>query len=436
MTKVPVNVPGFTPNMMYGSKKVQETDTKGDFGKIFENQKNANTEVKTQENVSKDEVEQPQDVEKVENKEPAGDEVVETKNPEGVKETTETQNSQQTDTEAEGEELSEEAMNMVMPVIQEAVMDVKAILAQELGISQEELDALMEEMGLTEMDLLQQGTLKDIVLQVKGVEDMTALLTDEELYSQMQSIEASFAEVMGNVQAQLTDEEMAALKEQLADLTKAEGSVITLETDAVTAVKTSDETSKDAPNQEGENAFLAQGQHQSVFTQQNTNAATQLSSAQAASFVDAQTESIMNQIMDYMKIQLDADTSSLEMQLQPESLGTLQIRISAKEGIMTAQFTTASETVKAALESQMVQLQQQLENQNIKVDAIEVTVQTHQFESALEQGEERQQAEDSKKNKSRRIDLTRMDEMEEIPEDDRIVAEMMAANGNTVDYLA
>ena len=436
MTKVPVNVPGFTPNMMYGSTKVQETDTKGGFGKIFENQKNANTEVKTQENVSKDEVEQPQDVEKVENKEPAGDEVVETKNPEGVKETTETQNSQQTDTEAEGEELSEEAMNMVMPVIQEAVMDVKAILAQELGISQEELDALMEEMGLTEMDLLQQGTLKDIVLQVKGVEDMTALLTDEELYSQMQSIEASFAEVMRNVQAQLTDEEMAALKEQLADLTKAEGPVITLETDAVTAVKTSDETSKDAPNQEGENAFLAQGQHQSVFTQQNTNAATQLSSAQAASFVDAQTESIMNQIMDYMKIQLDADTSSLEMQLQPESLGTLQIRISAKEGIMTAQFTTASETVKAALESQMVQLQQQLENQNIKVDAIEVTVQTHQFESALEQGEERQQAEDSKKNKSRRIDLTRMDEMEEIPEDDRIVAEMMAANGNTVDYLA
>ena len=145
---------------------------------------------------------------------------------------------------------------------------------------------------------------------------------------------------------------------------------------------------------------------------------------------------IMNQLMDYMRIQLNEETSSLEMQLQPESLGTLQIRISAKEGLMTAQFTTASDSVKAVLESQMVQLQQQLESQNIKVDAIEVMVETHAFESALQQGEERQQADGEKKERTRRIDLNRLRDDEEMTDEERIVAEMMAANGNTVDYLA
>ena len=140
--------------------------------------------------------------------------------------------------------------------------------------------------------------------------------------------------------------------------------------------------------------------------------------------------------MDYMQIQLNADTTELNMQLHPESLGTLQIRISAKEGIMTAQFTTASESVKSVLEGQMIQLQQQFDQQNIKVEAIEVTVQSHAFESALEKGNEQQsEGEETKRNRTRRIDLNLLDGSEEVETEDRILAEMMEVNGNSVDYL-
>lgn len=442
MTKVPVNVPNFASNMMYGTAKVQNTDTNGDFSKIFESQKSANSEVKTQETTAQKADTQSQDdaVEAVESKEPVATEVKETKNTDTVKEASKAQEGQSADGETEEGEVSEEVLNQVMAVLQEAVTDIKTVLAQELGISEEELDGLMESMNIGEMDLMDMSTLKELVLQANGADDMMALLTDESLYAQMQSLEGNFEEIMSTVQEtlQLTDEEMRALNEQISNLSKAEP-VVTVETaDAAMSVVEETKPQEDASSakEDGGNANAFLTGNQNTFQGQQTTVTGEVTTSQTTTFASAETENIMNQIMDYMKVQLDADTSTLEMQLQPESLGTLQIRISAKEGIMTAQFTTASETVKAALESQMVQLQQQFENQNIKVDAIEVTVQTHQFESALQQGEERQQAQEGKKSRPRRIDLSRLEETEEMQEDDRIVAEMMAANGNTVDYLA
>lgn len=426
MTKVPVNVPNFAANMMYGGGvRVQSTDATGEFGKIFETQKNSASEVKTQETGREDDVVEPQEdaVKEVENK----DAVNEVQSSNDVKEASNTQTEQNADGENPEGELSEEEMNLIMPMLQAAAGDIKDVLAQELGITTEELDGLLEGMGLDELDLLNQGTLKDVLLQVKGL-DMTALLTNEELYGQIQNLEGAFGEVMSNVQdtLQMTDEEMNALQEQLADMNKPP--VVTVEETA------SAHTQQEPDSQNMQNPFAAPNQNlvnvQEIMSQANV-------ARTDSGFMSAQTENIMNQIMDYMRIQLTEETNTIELQLQPESLGTLQIRISAKEGIMTAQFTTASETVKAALESQMVQLQQQFDSQNIKVEAIEVLVQTHQFESALEQGDEKQQQEaDSKKNRIRKIDLNQLEEAEEISEEDRIVAEMMAANGSTVDYLA
>ena len=128
--------------------------------------------------------------------------------------------------------------------------------------------------------------------------------------------------------------------------------------------------------------------------------------------------------------------TSLQMQLHPESLGTLQIQISAKEGIMTAQFTAESLAVKAVLEGQMIQLQESFLQQDIKVEAIEVTVATHQFESNLEQGREGSEQEEAKQSKRRRIDLSRLEETEELSDAEELIAKIMSENGNSVDYLA
>lgn len=152
----------------------------------------------------------------------------------------------------------------------------------------------------------------------------------------------------------------------------------------------------------------------------------------------ADTESIMKQIMDYMKIQVKADLTQMEIQLHPSSLGNINVQISSKEGVITAQFTAQNEGVKAALESQIVQLKENLSEQGLKVEAVEVTVASHQFERQMEQGQQdNSQTADTKKKGVRRINLDELGDLEEEPlgEADKITADMMEKNGNTVDYM-
>ena len=66
----------------------------------------------------------------------------------------------------------------------------------------------------------------------------------------------------------------------------------------------------------------------------------------------------MRQIMDYMKVSVKADSSELEMQLHPQSLGTLHIQMASRNGVVTANINAQNETVKAALQSQKVQLKE------------------------------------------------------------------------------
>lgn len=91
----------------------------------------------------------------------------------------------------------------------------------------------------------------------------------------------------------------------------------------------------------------------------------------------------------------------------------------------------------------MMTLQQKFNEQGIKVTSIEVTIASHAFEQNLQQGDggndaynERQ----AKKSRSlRRINLSEIDDVaeeENLSDADRIAAQMMAANGNSVDYSA
>jgi len=129
----------------------------------------------------------------------------------------------------------------------------------------------------------------------------------------------------------------------------------------------------------------------------------------------------------------------MELQLHPASLGNLRIQIAAKEGVITATFTTENETVRAALESQLITLKENFEQQGVKVEAVEVTVASHAFEQNLNGDESHagEQAEPEKKRGARRISLSELTAdglEEELSDEDRIVAEMMKENGNTVDY--
>ena len=161
---------------------------------------------------------------------------------------------------------------------------------------------------------------------------------------------------------------------------------------------------------------------------------------QTQGFFSEQTQDIMDQIMDYMKIQLKPDMNQLEMQLHPASLGSVQIQITSRGGEVTAQFHVQNETVKAALESQIVELKESLKDQGVKVEAVQVMVESHGFESNLWQGQggEQDAASQSGKRTPRRINLNELDELfeEEASEEEILNARVMEMNGTTVDYTA
>lgn len=94
---------------------------------------------------------------------------------------------------------------------------------------------------------------------------------------------------------------------------------------------------------------------------------------------------IVNQVVERIKVSIGTESTSMEMQLNPEHLGKLLLNVSSKNGVMTAVFSVQSEEAKAALESQMYTLRENLELRELKVDAVEVNVSDFDFSHSDQQ---------------------------------------------------
>lgn len=397
---------------------------------------------------------------------------------------------------AQETQTTEDTTGKAAEEVTDAAKNVLKETAEELNVSEEEVLEAMEVLGLSLLDLLNPENMTELVLQVSGEADMLSLLTDADLYQSVQTlIEAVNAENAGLQEILSMDEAQTAgfieeLKQQGADImpedmlaqkeavkTTEEAPFVTvLEEDApeenssVRALQQSVSNETEAPmdntlrtaeptnRTEHESAERndtkgkENDQSQSFLTQQPANAGTTQNTVfEEQTFSPAtaeETRQIMNQILDYVRVNVTSDLSEMEMHLHPESLGNVRIVLAAKDGIVTAQFKAESELVKSALEAQMVQLKDSLDEKGVKVEAIEVTVESHAFERNLEQGNNSQSngdPQEPKKRSARRINLNAaegVDGMEDgsvlegLEDADRITAEMMAQAGNTVDFTA
>lgn len=379
--------------------------------------------------------------------------------------------AKETAVENQGEELSSEEMEQAMEVLQTAATELVQQTAELLEISVEELQSLMNDMGMTELDILDPAKLSALFLQAGGVEDSYTLVTDEGLYEDYQMLMKQLESMLQECGRELDRDpaQLPALLAKLQEKTMVQNEVPVSEAPVVEVSREKAPVEQEPVGYDrviaqdvnsdvnaGKNAAASgreQGQKErdteggepqggNLFLQNLKREEFQPEVQQpteAARLAEADsTENIMRQIMDYMKVQVKADTSSLEMQLHPASLGTVQVQIASRGGALTANFITQNEAVKAALESQMVQLIERFDEQGVKVEAIEVTVQTHEFERNLEQGQGRgqQNEEPARKGRIRRINLNDAVSMENMEEEDALAADMMAANGNTVDYTA
>lgn len=107
------------------------------------------------------------------------------------------------------------------------------------------------------------------------------------------------------------------------------------------------------------------------------DAATLKLDNQFASMVNKQVEAqeLIDQIVKKVDLLIKQNASEIKIDLKPEFLGRMTIKLVVEEGILTARFLTENQQVKHLLESNLNSLRQSLEAQGIRVEKAEVNVQ-------------------------------------------------------------
>ena len=353
-------------------------------------------------------------------------------------------------------EVTEEETEAVSALL----VQVKQVICETLDITEEQLTGAMEELGLKDSDLLNRDSLQQIFLNLNQAEP-TEFLTNEELFAEfgelMQAVEQTVEESGMNpedvqVILETTEEATDVVTDGKTDRTTTEDATeqtaeddtetVTNETMETKVFETTSETKTETGNDEPEgHKATAKKDGDKITVSGETdanvknvfvdvlakNAVTE--TGEAGFNAAAQVREIANQIMEQIRITITPEVTNMELQLNPEHLGRVNLTITEKEGMMTAQFTTQTEVAKEAIESQMTVLRESLQNQGIKVEAIEVTVSEFGFERDR-QSEQNGNGEPEKRRKSG--NFTVEDTEESTPK----MADYLNVTDSSVDYSA
>ncbi|MBS5932879.1 MAG: flagellar hook-length control protein FliK [Clostridiales bacterium] len=353
--------------------------------------------------------------------------------------------------------------NPIEDKLNQLTTEVKNIIMDNLEITEEQLEVIMSTLGLNYLQLLEPSNLAQVFMEANGLSDPTQMLTDQLLSDQFSQL----VEQIGQVDLEemgLTTEDIALHLENLnlknAEDVPAEEAVVTTtvnddsEEDVVNNQKTLNQKStvenqdikvevqKHTTDSDADTSSSnKQKQDPSV---EHANLNTILNNVTKVNTVESfgnelvqiqQLRDIANQVVEQIKVIIKPDQTSMEMNLNPESLGKVNLVVAEKNGLLTAQFTVQNEIAKEALESQMQTLKDNFTNQGLKVDAVEVLVSNSPFsqDNMSEGSKEQQKSSGKKKN----INLADLDLLEDdITEEEAMKIDIMSQNGNSVDYSA
>ncbi len=349
--------------------------------------------------------------------------------------------------------------------------DIKNVLKEELGLTDEELENAMSELGLTYADLLVPQNVSNLVALVNNVEP-AAMLTDSQLTTQLADILGSISELVNQFAEanQISEQDIASVFEeflnsadeshnasddvQTATVVESETGrkiTVTVENGRTEDVKTeitgkpenavvwetaSDSTQKDS--KAGDSKTGADDSQAFAGSLVN-NLVENISGAMEAGSDFSQvyqvnSVDVINQLIDSIKLNATADTTQMEIQLTPENLGKINLTVAAKDGVITASITTANEAVKAVIESQLVQLREAMNNQGLKVENVEVTVANQAFDQNADNAKSDNGAQS--RNTHRRFRGVEEVSQDDIEPEDSIINKMMEADGNSVNLKA
>ena len=319
---------------------------------------------------------------------------------------------------------------------------------KEVAVGIEEISAtLMDKFSVTPEELQQ------IVSQLKETTIETTQNIMESVNMDVVSEEASLLEGAEQPEELGTEEKQPQI---LVEVSKTVGTSEKQNADSNVFVQENGEiqteiTSQDAGTQQqgnfastenGEETEITQKSNENSAIQTNTSYSTVVTENEVQTVVKTQQadfDGIVRQIVEQIKVQIKPDVTSMELQLNPENLGKVNLQVTSKEGAVTAQLFVQNETVKAMIESQLMVLREAMNEQGVKVEAVEVTVETGQFGRSLEQHSEQQKQEAEKQAKSyqhRAINLLAGIEEESMEAEELLRAHIMRESGNSVDMNA
>lgn len=346
--------------------------------------------------------------------------------------------------------------------VNDAVQNVKDTIKEELDVSDEDIAKAMEVLGITDNDLLSVVKVTELVSALTGADSIT-LITDDDMSGKLTSV----LDAVNTAQ------------EDIADMlnTDVDDAVLVVRTDAVVKKDTDETVVKNTDSSITDNQSVSEteslsdvlaakvtaqgsskheestGEHTGEHTgEQNHNTqsyggvADSIIQSMKDSFADIVTEDtsrvseadIVNQVIDQIKLSSGRELTSIEVMLNPERLGSVHVMVTAKNGILSAQIAAQNEQVKTALENQVTALKENFQNQGIKVEAVEITVMTHQFEAGQNFGQNESERKQSEQKINKKLNLSDyMDDEDETVSAQDIRRKDSIQNGNSsVEYMA
>ena len=347
--------------------------------------------------------------------------------------------------EAEGDDLKAELLSNKL----KKLLNVDDETLQDLLDPAVMKDFILQINDATSVDLLIDESLNNLMQQAMQLLDEVLNVVDETVISTEVPVEELLPEESSSAQTEPQETVVDAEKPQTVeaktetvaqttpeeDVTRTDGKSVetqTVDTEVQVTVQTEDAGDSDA------SADMMKQNAEGVISNLNQAMAQATGEEIAATPFDTsvtQTD-IVRQVVDEIRVNLSKDVTSMTLQLNPEQLGKVQIHVSTKNGVMQAQIIAETEAAKAAVESGLAVLKEAFENQDLKVDAIEVMVGTPDY-FMEESGAEAQmeQKEQKSGNSTGPVNFTGNSD-DDIIEDVSLETEMMKAQGNQVNYMA
>ncbi len=351
---------------------------------------------------------------------------------------------------------------------------VKQTVLEVLNLSSEELEQLLADQGMELSDLLLQKNLQQLILVNAGQNNLLTVLTDENLAQKMNQLLQAVEEIKSNSGLDISMEQVKSILDSMKIQEQSSEEAVQMETGNTTGQKeylqqpemtetaSSDEKKtsdlngeqkdvqvevtrvvdkKDSSSQSqsdltrDQNRDLSSDKQYETFLNNlsNTNTTTQVHFENGVMRV-TEIREIANQIIQRIRVTIQPEQTSMELQLNPEHLGKVNLSMQSKNGVMTAQFMVENEISKEAIESQLHTLRETLNQQGIKVESIEVTVASYTFEQNSN-GQAGSQSE-TKKNSDGRITMEEAVNMAEDTQVGEEASELAGIRGNTIDYTA